>query len=847
MDATVRQRHRRIRMIPRGPFAAACGVAAVLACVAPAGGQSPSAAEGVTVTLPPSDVVAGTRPYVIALKAPPAFDGRSGQATLVLRRAEPGLEQAPPVTSSTAFVFAKGDTKAARNVAALAVDVSALAEGEYTGQLALAVGGAKHTAAVRFFRVPQGRPRQFPFGIYATPFGKTPQEHEATLRSLEACGINLLCQHMGTMGKLTAVYDRAARLAMTFMPSANSCGWGVKMTDAMKGRLAGGDATRLACLNNPAVRQGAAKLFADWLREYVSHPAFSGMVYYGDDFALQTKSTKDGGIELACFCDTCRKDYKKTTGRDIPQTCQPRTGVVPADHPYLQWMRYRCLNLYAGFMREMQKAKNSVDPAIRIGSIHGWSEQPFINLASAVYAPLSQSACDAVSSYCYPELVSPRMDFITQYEIARMADRDKDVWMLGELGVFHFMSPPWMVRQNYWNMLAGGYKLIAFFSWHDYVKAKEKGWEKEADAAVAALTQCARHKDWVLPAAAMWKDPDVRDAMLYSFSTDAFEIQPLWRGGEHQEEITALYREALRRHVPMRIVGEDEVRAGKLTGYDSLCLHGVRVLPADVHKAIKAYAASGKAVYVPMGGKVGVGGSRRASFETALALIARSRKPPVQIDHRDVTFREFVAGDARYYVFVNNACDHYWGMSCSWGNTKATYKDAEKVLDPPVQAKVTFRDKGRRLFDLSTGDSPGRTDEPLTLELEPSWGRVLVALPASKAVLAVDGPKAAAQGATASFRLRMLDGDGKVINGAFAAKATVQAPSGRASRYSGFLGLGAGTGKFALPIGANDEVGKWTLLFEGGLPRKSVRAELEVTKGKGVGSILSARPARKAK
>ena len=140
MDATVRQRHRRIRMIPRGPFAAACGVAAVLACVAPAGGQSPSAAEGVTVTLPPSDVVAGTRPYVIALKAPPAFDGRSGQATLVLRRAEPGLEQAPPVTSSTAFVFAKGDTKAARNVAALAVDVSALAEGEYTGQLALAVG-----------------------------------------------------------------------------------------------------------------------------------------------------------------------------------------------------------------------------------------------------------------------------------------------------------------------------------------------------------------------------------------------------------------------------------------------------------------------------------------------------------------------------------------------------------------------------------------------------------------------------------------------------------------------------------------------------------------------------------
>ena len=804
----------------------------------------PCAAADLTVVLPPSDVVAGGRPYRIGLKAGQGISARDGQATITLRRQEPGLEKAPALTSSAAFQLAKRDANASEADTFLAIDASALAEGEYAGQLTLRIGGSQQATAVRFFRMPEGKCRPFPFGIYATPFGKTPAEQAATLQALNACGINLLCQHMSGMEKLTAVYDRAARLGMTFMPSSNSCGWGVKMDEAMKGRLAGGGATRLPCLNNPAVRQGAARMFAGWLRQYVEHPAFSGMVYYGDDFALEMKRGKAGRVELACYCDTCKRDFRKLTGKDIPATCEPTEGVVPADHPFLRWMRYRSGNLYAGFMAEMRKAKDGVDPAVRIGSIHGWSEQPFVNLAAAVYAPLSQSPCDVVSSYCYPELVSPRMDLIAQYEIARMADRNKDVWMLGELGVFHFMSPPWMVRQNYWNMLASGYRLIAFFSWHDYAQAIAKGRQREAEAAVAALAECARHNDWLLPVAGLWQDPPVRDAMLYSFTTDAFEILPSWRGGEHQEAVTAQYRHSLRRHVPMRIVSEEEIRAGILDRLDSLCLHGVRALPDDVHKLIAAAAAAGKAVYVPMGAPISVGHSRYAAFDTALALIARSRRPPVEIDNRDVTLRELLAGDARYYVFVNNACDRYWGMSCSWGNTKATYADAELVKDPPVEAAVAFRDKGRWLFDLDTGRPAGRTDDALALKLAPSSGRVLVALPAAKAVVKVAGPATAAQGATAVFGLKMLDGEGKVLNGAFAARVTVRTPSGRTSRYSGPLPLSAGAARFALPIGANDETGTWTFRFEGGLPRQAVGAKLEVTRAPGPRQLLTVRPAQ---
>jgi len=815
-------------------------LALALFCLGLAGGLR--AADGVAVALPRSDVVTSAKSYVLTLTVPAQAARGKGEAAIVLRRAEPGMKDAAPVAASVAFQL-PGAPQGERAGVALAIDPSGLAEGEYSGVLTLTLGEAERATRFGFFRMPEGRPRDFPFGIYATPFGKTPKEQEATLQALKAHGIDLLCQHMSDVGALGPVYDRAARLGMTFMPSTNSCGWGVKMDDSLKGRLASGATTRLPCLNNPAVRDGAARMFAQWLRDYKAHPAFSGLVYYGDDFALEMKHKKDGTADIACYCDTCRKDFKEKTGRDIPQTCAARTGVIAPDDVLLQWMRYRCSDLYAGFMRRMREAKDQVDPTIRIGMIHGWSERPFVSLAAAVYAPLSQAPCDVVSSYCYPELVSPRMDFITQYEIARMGHRDKDVWMLGEFGVFAFMSPPWMVRQNYWNMLAAGYKLIALFSWWDYVQAIQKGHAAEAQAASAALADCGRHKDWILPAAAFWRDPDVRNAVLYSFSTDACEVLPEWRGGEHQEAVTAFYREALRQHVPMRVVSEEEIRAGMLEHLDSLCLYGVRVLPSDVHELIERYASAGGTVYTPQGAKVGINHSRLAAFDTMPALVRAASPPPVDIGDRNVTCREFICGSARYYVLVNNTCDRYWGMSCSWGNAEATYRDARTVPDRAVETSVAFRDKGRWLFDLSTGERVGTTDAPIPLKLEPSWGRVLVAMKTRTATLKVTGPTRAAQGETARFRLQMLRGRNEAIDGAFTVKATAQSPSGRTSRYSAFVGLKGGVGEFALPLGQNDETGKWTLSFEGGHPRRTVRRTLRTSKGPGPGNVLSVRPA----
>jgi hypothetical protein len=181
-------------------------------------------------------------------------------------------------------------------------------------------------------------------------------------------------------------------------------------------------------------------------------------------------------------------------------------------------------------------------------------------------------------------------------------------------------------------------------------------------------------------------------------------------------------------------------------------------------------------------------------------------------------------------------------MSCSWGNAEATYRDARRVPDRPVETAVAFRDKGRWLFDLSTGERIGNTDAPLRLRLEPSWGRVFAALKSRTAALKVTSPTRAAQGETARFRLEILGERNKVVDGAFTVKVTAQCPSGRLSRYSAFVGLKAGVGEFALPLGQNDEIGKWTLSFEGGFPRRAVRWTLRTTKGGGLGNVLSAQP-----
>jgi hypothetical protein len=819
------------------------------------------AAEEVRIDLPGSDVVTGTKPFVVSIGVPEALAAKGPLLTVELRRVEPGLAESPAVASEMSLPA---------GACRVLVDGSSLAEGLYAGTIAVAAGEARRSAEFTMFRMPEGRPQEFPYGTYAVPFHYEPdpatrqrvpvrEQHKVILRDMKAAGLNLICQHMNGMQDLTWTMDQAAREGMWFMPSTNVLGHGMDPNADVQAVRSDGkpvDHWLRYCMFSPRSRRASVPRFQGCLREFLTHPAFSGKLYYGDDLCMPSKLV-DGKVLLTCYCAHCKEGFRARTGKEPPTAVERTSGVVPADHPWLQWQRFRCGEVFGGYLREIEQAKNQVAPAVQIGPIHGWSEQPFTRIETGIYPPLQQTTT-AVSSYVYPNLTSPRMDFICQYELARMGQRHKDVWMLGQISM-DAVCPPWRIYQNYWNMLAAGYRLIAYFSWGGFDMAnweaqirgkwmppmKPEDWDllrRHMELAKAALARCGQHKEWVLPVALYWSPAQTPDAVLYSFTTEAFDLWPEFRGKKHMEEITLFYREALRQHVPMKVICEEEIRGGMLDQLNALCLYDARVLPDDVVKAIEQWAAKGGKLYVHDEAALKPKGAMEMSMETMITLLG-DRAGGVRLTNRDVTVRELRSGDARYYVFVNNYTDRYWGLVHHYGRPGENYADLRIVRDEPADTTVRFPEAGRFLFDMSTGMSLGSTKDPLRLALKPSWGLAVISLPTDAARLKVSGPGTTKQSRTATYEIEMLDAGGKRVKGAFAVRVAVRTPSGRTSRYSCSMGIAEGAGQFHLPIGGNDELGRWQVTLEGGFPRTAANLDLDVAAGPEVKGIVNAQAA----
>jgi hypothetical protein len=789
------------------------------------------AQDGAKMILPPSDLVNAAKPYVLTAELDGDGSNATMKVTLRLERHEEGLAAVPilcaleaPTPEPILVTVAKAKTPRPVRRFEIRIETADLAEGEYTGEVTLEIGTRRQKQAISFFRMPQDKPAEFPFGLYAVDFPKTPAELEALLREIRSTSLNLLClNHMERLGWRGPIFDRAARLGIQFMPAVNSTGGG---GDATKTLLSNGE-SKGGCLNHPTVRQASARLLSEWIRTYTNHLGFSGRLYYGDDLTLPLVS-KGGTNYMACYCGYCSGQFKALTGYDPPiAPTNMAGGIVPADDVWLRWMRYRCGEIFGGFMREMELAKNAADPAVKLGLIHGWSEQPFTRVDVGIYPPLSQPVT-ALSSYSYPNLRMQRKDLISHFELARMGHRDKEVWMLGLLAMANTVASPLQVRQNYWNQIAGGYTFISFFSWYDLLKARSAGETNRVQAAVDALAACGRHKDWILPAIPYWKSPDATSAVLYSFSTESYDAAREGAGINHLRKIMAFLRESMAQHVPMKVLCEEEIlQPENLRALTSLSLCDVRTLPENVLKAIDAYAAGGGRVYLDLDSRMVVTGGVKMSVETMVALAGDNAPGRTQVSSPQVTLREFPGGEATFHVLVNNAADRYWGIPFNYSSPQVNYDQDALVRDDPVAVTVAFGAKGRWLFDMSTGALLGSSDAPLALELEPSWGRVICTLPSKSAELRVTGPARAELGGEARFRLEMLDAGGKRLNAPFVVKVVVITPSGRASRYSRPAGF-QGSDEFILPLGGNDETGRWILTLEGGYPRKTKTIRLAV-------------------
>jgi hypothetical protein len=774
---------------------------------------------------PSSNLVTTAHPFVLALDD---LAGTRVDVSVELRRSD--ATRSSPLRATLVVESGSGRIT-------IAIDAARLGDGEYEGVVAATAGTQSAEAAFTFFRLPEPIDTDFPFGIYAVPFPDDTRAIAAVLDAVQATGINVICQHMSGMGEDGPALDLAARRGIRFMPSDNLGGAGVAHNEAWLDRLNAPDTpeeSRWLCFNQPQVRAGAAEAFARHLADYRAHPGFSGLVYYGDDLFMRIRHRGDQA-HLSCYCDYCRADFAARSGQAPPVTTPRREGVVPTDDLWLQWMRYRCRDVFGGFIQQIDDARRRIDSSVLLGMCHGFPQQPFCYIGTGIYSPLSMPT-PVISSYAYPYMRSPRADLIGHYEIGKMGNRHKAIWMLGAFNSNGTLYPAWQVYQNYWNMLAAGYKFIGFFSWWDIAHAIARGEHDRVQDELDALTRCGRHKDWVLPAAKHWEVPVAPFALLYSFTTEAFDLAPTNRGYLHTERVLACYREALRQQVPLEIICEEEIVDGILDRYQAVCLCDARALPETVHRAVEEYIARGGTVlqesdlhsYYFGYPTLTIHGAHEMSAASMIAVLRDRSAPAVTVAGESITARRFTAGTVEYHIFVNSFTDRYWGTHFRYDSPEANYQSIALVRDEPVTGCLRFADGDRWLFDLATGEAMGSTAALLTLELEPSWGCALVALPCRSAVVAVQGDTQIRQGACAHYHLEICSERGQRIAGAFSVRIALTAPSGQRSRWGGFLGIANGQGDITLPIGCNDECGEWLLTIEGGFPRTTLTCPLRV-------------------
>ncbi len=749
----------------------------------------------------------------------------------------------------------------------VSVNVASLAPGDYEGILRVKGKGAKQECPIAFHRLAEPVAEQVPFGIYAVPLPVDDMEKcRERLREVKNCGINLIIQHtinLESYGREIPALDEAARLGIRIMPSINLYLKNADVDEKDRTCFAhpdepivfGKSDRRQVCFTSPVIRQIAVDRLKRELKVLRKNPAVDRRMYYGDDFFI-LPGFKEKRVDLACYCERCRSAFKKATGLEPPVTTEAVRGVVPDDHPWLLWNRFRCAEVFGGLLRRLDEARSEVAPDVVMGMVHGFPFAPFTYARCGIYSPVSMPL-PAISSYAYPYLRSPRQDFIAHYECGRMGNRDKPVWMLGAINSNYTNYPAWQVYQNFWNMLAAGYDFIALFAWWDFVRAEEIGVTGNIAECKQALADCGRAKDWLFPIAAHWKPLPAPFASLYSFTTEVFDIAPEDRNHEHLESLLAFYRETLRKRVPMEVICEEEVNAGILDKYEAVCLPGVRALPDNVKTALEKYIEQGGTVltdrdplryYNPLRAGPVVNGSLEVSSETAAAILRDRRPPSITVDNEHVTLRRMRSGALEYVVLVNNYADQYWGFEWCYGRERMHHNHEHMgyVQSLPVKAEVRFANDGCWLADLATGEILGSTDSPLHLTIEPSWGRALALLPCSSVHIEVAADGMVPLGGIAQVFSIKARSDGDLpVRGAFAVEMKLISPSGEVDGRGGFISLVDGSASCELRFGVNDEAGDWIMEFTGGFPRKTLTRKLTLTTGDAHPALLDVKPANR--
>lgn len=632
---------------------------------------------------------------------------------------------------------------------------------------------------------------KFPIGVYAVSGGSTEYKTDVILRDLK--------EHLGECGVTTGGSpNRALKFGLRSMGVSRAYYAGmlprnehpelhmrVSTGDLPKYHY-GGKSKAPICMGNPINRERINEEFKRELRgDGTKNPAFMKRMFVSDDVGLF------GDPEerlLACYCDYCKKEFKRLTGFETPLAPSAevlkKKGVVGDKDPWYLWMKFRSNNTYGGWNRSLEKAKNEIDPEIKFGPIPGGGGSPVFNPQWALNPPDNYGGVGMVSYYRYPQRGSS-LSFMSHSAAGMMGNRDKELWVIPQSSDFagHIrdsLAQVRLVRNEFYYLLAAGAKGMIYF--HYPMMPGTDAWEEFKNLSNTGTK--------FGPLVLKLKKAPGKVAVLASYCNASYHWAEDGGGGLP----TDLYHSLLKSHLPVDMVADEEVLEDILEKYKVLILSNVDYLTGSVHQKIVSFIADGGTVLADKSCEIQIPGSEtmeKTQGEITVSSAERIKKiigPFVEVNTPHLIVSEFIGNQAKYLMLVNYSTD------------KAT------------SGEVTLKGMTNYyLYDIFAGKEITDHAGTFNVTVEPAGGRLIGIYPAGIATVSVKGSSTSCRSCDSSFKIRIKGTHGKPVDALLPVRVSIKTPAGKESEYSDYYVAEAGRLDISFVPAVNDMAGKWEI------------------------------------
>lgn len=553
------------------------------------------------------------------------------------------------------------------------------------------------------------------------------------------------------------------------------------------------------------------------------HPAFSGNIFFGDDFFMwRGTSWEDFRCgPLADYSYHAVRTFRDRTGLEAPKPTKEELahikGIIPDDDPWLLWNRFRCQDVFAGYMEVVCKTYEE-----KLGAKVHHVFETWWDPGHGVVPYFLQKILTLPGYYSYPP--SP-YQHIFGVEVVRLGAWEKDIYIIpsghnNSWGKWFIEeTTPEYERASFNSILAGGAKGVLYCPFQP---------EWEWDEGHPAVWEEFRRQGELLEKFGKFLYSLRRQrepvGLLISFSTDVYRILEQPEPGHiypfkegHLYRVAGTFFAMLRAQIPVELVDEDKISSGDLSHYKVIYLADVSVLPSSVAKALEKFISSGGIVLLDNLCKVEIKGARKLPFNACIIPIdKRDRESNVSSPEPFNKYELQKAVELLKNAFSNLVTPVLKTDSLEIACRRFTSTDGQEYLflinldqDNPTKARVEFYNHNEAV-DVLSGKTLKSGD---TLQLPPG-GSALLSFAPRVTDIKIDLPEKVVCGEHLTLSINFFAGK-KQAEGAIPIKLTVLNSRGEIEEEwskcyvanSGNLFL-----SILLPFGA--ETGKWHFIVE---------------------------------